>query len=163
VSHDKHLHVNFSPVKLPPDQPDGGGPTPEAEGRLRKEMEHDNCGFRKVEILPGNIGYLKFDMFGDAGHLRPTLVAAMGFLAHVDAIIYDMRENGGGDPKMVAMACTYLFDKPTHLNDLYDRKEDKTTQYWTLPYVPGTPLPTSRLRSHRARAPSPAQRSSPTT
>ena len=141
VSHDKHLRVNFSPVKLPPDPPDGGGPTPAQIADFRKEMEHDNCGFRKVEILPGNIGYLKFDMFADADFCGPTLVSAMEFLAHVDAIIYDMRENGGGDPKMVALACTYLFDKPTHLNDLYDRKEDKTTQYWTLPYVPGTRLP----------------------
>ena len=41
---------------------------------------------------------------------------------------------------MVAMISSYLFDKPTHLNDLYNRKEDFTTQYWTLPYVPGTTL-----------------------
>jgi hypothetical protein len=141
VSHDKHLRVNFSPVKLPPDPPDDSGPTPAQIADYRKEMEHDNCGFRKVEILPGNIGYLKFNMFADSDACGPTLVAAMGFLAHVDAIIYDMRENGGGDPKMVALACSYLFDKPTHLNDLYDRHEDKTTQYWTLPYVPGTRLP----------------------
>lgn len=140
VSHDKHLRVNFSPVKTPADgRPDG--PTPDQKATFRKDMERDNCGFRKIEILPGNIGYLKFDFFGDPNVCGPTLVAAMGFLAHVDAIIYDMRENGGGDPKMVAMACTWLFDKPTHLNDLYDRKEDKTTQYWTLPYVPGTLLP----------------------
>jgi hypothetical protein len=139
VSHDRHLRVNFSPVKNPPDNDDG--PTQEQKADDRKQMEHDNCGFRKVEILPGNIGYLKFDFFGDPDVCGPSLVSAMGFLAHVDAIIYDMRENGGGDPAMVAMACTYLFDKATHLNDLYDRKEDKTTQYWTLPYVPGTLLP----------------------
>lgn len=142
VSHDKHLRVNFSPVKLPPDPPNGGGPTPEQIADFRKDMEQNNCGFRKVEILPGNIGYLKFDMFADADICGSTLVAAMQFLAHVDAIIYDMRENGGGDPRMVALACTYLFDKPTHLNDLYTRKDDKTDQYWTLPYVPGTLLPT---------------------
>jgi C-terminal processing protease CtpA/Prc len=64
----------------------------------------------------------------------------MNFLAHVDAIVFDLRENGGGDPKMVAMISSYLFDKPTHLNDLYNRKEDFTTQYWTLPYVPGAML-----------------------
>ena len=38
------------------------------------------------------------------------------------------------------MISSYLFDKPTHLNDLYNRKEDFTTQYWTLPYVPGNTL-----------------------
>jgi len=141
VSHDKHLHVNFSAVKLPPDPPDGDGPTPAQIADYRKDMERDNCGFRKVEILPGNIGYLKFDFFGDPDVCGSTLVAAMGLLSHADAIIYDMRQNGGGDPRMVALACTWLFDKPTHLNDLYNRKEDKTTQYWTLPYVPGTRLP----------------------
>ena len=41
---------------------------------------------------------------------------------------------------MVAMISSYLFDKPTHLNDLYNRQEDFTQQYWTLPYVPGTSL-----------------------
>src|SRR5438045_8293655 len=64
----------------------------------------------------------------------------MNYLAHVDAIIFDLRENSGGDPRMVEMVSSYLFDKPTHLNDLYNRKEDFTTQYWTLPYVPGATL-----------------------
>ena len=64
----------------------------------------------------------------------------MNFLGHVDAIIFDLRDNRGGDPKMVAMIASYLFDDATHLNDLYNRKEDSTTQYWTLPYVPGEML-----------------------
>jgi len=64
----------------------------------------------------------------------------MNFLANVDAAIFDLRENGGGDPKMVQTVASYLFDKPTHLNDLYNRKDDKTTQYWTLPYLPGSRL-----------------------
>ena len=41
---------------------------------------------------------------------------------------------------MVDMVASYLFDKPTHLNDLYYRKDDKSTQYWTLPYLPGPRL-----------------------
>ena len=151
VSHDKHLHVIYNPFESPADHP-GDEPTPEEKARYQKDMERDNCGFEKVEILPGNIGYLKFNMFADADVCGATAAAAMGFLAHVDAIIFDMRENGGGDPKMVALMCSYLFDKPTHLNDLYDRKEDSTTQYWTLSYLPGTRLPTQPvfvLTSHR--------------
>jgi hypothetical protein len=135
VSHDKHLGVNYSPVKLPPE---GQKPDPEGEARFRKMLERTNCTFQKVEILPRNIGYLKFNAFPDPTICGSTVVAAMNFLAHVDAVIFDLRENGGGDPKMVAMISSYLFDKPTHLNDLYNRKEDFTTQYWTLPYVPGT-------------------------
>jgi len=38
---------------------------------------------------------------------------------------------------MVAGISSYLFAEPTHLNDLYNRKEDKTTEYWTLRDVPG--------------------------
>jgi C-terminal processing protease CtpA/Prc len=103
-------------------------------------MERMNCGFDKVEILSGNVGYLKFNMFADPDMCGPTAVAAMNFLANVAAIIFDLRENGGGDPKMIAFISTYLFSEATHLNDLWERKGDVTHQYWTLPYVPGKHL-----------------------
>jgi hypothetical protein len=141
VSHDHHLRVTFSPVKLPPDSDGQQGPTSEQLAAMSKQMMRDNCGFRKAEYLPGNIGYLKLDFFGDPDVCGPTLVAAMNFLANADAIIFDLRENVGGDPRMVALVCTYLFDKSTHLNDLYFRKENETTQYWTLSYVPGPRMP----------------------
>jgi len=150
VSHDKHLHVNYSAVKMP-ERPKDTKPSPEEVARERKEMEQMNCGFEKVEHLPGNVGYLKFDFFADPDICGPTAVAAMNFLANVDAIIFDLRENGGGDPKMVAFISTYLFDEPTHLNDLWERKGDVTHQYWTLPYVPGKRLggkPVYVLTSH---------------
>jgi retinol-binding protein 3 len=136
VSHDKHLHVDFSPFKVPP----RGKPTPEDEARFHQQMEHDNCGFNKIEILQNNIGYIKFDGFMDASFCGPTVVAAMGFVAHTDAIIFDLRQNGGGQPAMVTMIASYLFDQPTHLIDIYNRKEDSTTQNWTLSYLPGTRL-----------------------
>src|SRR5580704_8336865 len=138
VSHDKHLRVDFSPAAMP-ERPEGP-PDADAIAQYRKEMERMNCGFDKMEILSGNVGYLKFDMFADPEVCGPTAVAAMGFLANVDAIIFDLRENGGGDPKMVALVSTYLFSKPTHLNDLWERKTDTIQQYWTLAYVPGKRL-----------------------
>ena len=136
VSHDKHLRVDFSPFKMPP----RGEPTPEDEARFHQQMEHDNCAFDKVEILPNNIGYVKFDGFMDASFCGPTVVAAMGFVAHTDAIIFDLRQNGGGQPAMVTLIASYLFDRPTHLIDIYNRKEDSTTQNWTLSYLPGPRL-----------------------
>jgi len=148
VSHDKHLNVIYTPFKQPPEQ---HGPSAEDEARMRKEMQQINCGFEKVEILPGNIGYLKFNMFADPDVCGATAIAAMNFLAHVDAIIFDLRENGGGDPAMIALISTYLFDESTHLNDLYTRKDDSTAQYWTLPFVPGSRLggkPAFVLTSH---------------
>ena len=137
VSHDKHLHVMFSPEVLPKGEPKR---TPDDEAQRRTELERDNCAFEKVERLPSNIGYLKFNAFLDPVICGPTAMAAMNFLGNVDAIIFDLRANGGGDPKMIAFISTYLFGEPTHLNDLYNRKEDSTTQYWTMPYVPGKRL-----------------------
>jgi hypothetical protein len=137
VSHDKHLHVDFSPYKMPPRHE----PTPEDEARFHEQMEHENCAFKKVEILPNNIGYIKFDAFMDAGFCGPTVNAAMAFIAHADALIFDIRQNGGGQPQMVALIASYLFDHPTHLIDIYNREEDSTQQDWTASYLPGPRLP----------------------
>ncbi len=136
VSHDKHLRVNFNPFKMPAQTE----PTPEDEARFQKQMARDNCAFRKVEVLPNNIGYIKFDGFMDASFCGPTVVAAMGFIAHTDAVIFDLRQNGGGQPAMVTLIASYLFDHPTHLIDIYNRKENSTTQNWTLSYLPGPRL-----------------------
>ncbi|HTB95503.1 MAG TPA: S41 family peptidase [Terracidiphilus sp.] len=133
VSHDKHLRVDFNPFKMPPPHP----PTPEDEENFHHQMERMNCAFDKVEILPNNIGYIKFNGFMDAGFCGATVNAAMGFVAHTDALIFDIRENGGGQPAMVTLIASYLFDQPTHLIDIYNRHEDTTTQNWTLSYLPG--------------------------
>jgi retinol-binding protein 3 len=138
VSHDRHLHVMFSPAPLP--DFDSQKPDSKREAEKRKEMERMNCGFNKAELLEGNVGYLKFDFFADPAVCGPTVVAAMNFLANVDAIIFDLRENGGGDPKMVAFVSSYLFAGRTHLNDLWTRQGDVTEQFWTDPYVPGKRL-----------------------
>jgi retinol-binding protein 3 len=139
VSHDKHLRVNFSPHVLPQGNP-GENHDPQMEARMRKQALENNCFFEKAERLASNIGYLKFNAFPDPDVCGPTATAAMNFLGNVDAIIFDLRDNHGGDPAMVALISTYLFDQPTHLNDLYNRKEDSTSQFWTLPYVPGKRL-----------------------
>ena len=140
VSNDLHLRVNFSPVAVP--APPSAMPEPNAEARerYRQQMARVNCGFEKVEILPGNVGYLKFNVFAEPAVCGPTASAAMNFLQHVDALVVDMRENGGGSPAMVAYVTSYLFEMPTHLNDLYNRAEDTTRQWWTLPHVPGERL-----------------------
>jgi retinol-binding protein 3 len=137
VSHDKHLAVSFSIRPIPKGD---AAPSAEDEARIRTQLERGNCAFERAERLPPNIGYLKFNGFPQPDVCGPTATAAMNFLGHVDALIIDLRDNGGGDPSMVAYISSYLFDKPTHLNDLYNRKEDSTSQFWTLPYVSGPSL-----------------------
>jgi retinol-binding protein 3 len=142
VSHDRHLRVDFSPSRLPelPTQP--APPSPTQLAARRALLERDNCAFERVERLSGNIGYLKFNAFMDPEVCGATASAALDFLANVDALIIDLRDNGGGDPQMVAFVASYLFDHATHLNDLWQREGNTTTQFWTLAYVPGKRLTT---------------------
>ena len=136
VSHDKHLRVNFSPARLP----DGPRePTPEVIARQRRQIQADNCGFVKVEHLPTNIGYVKFNMFADTASCGATASAAMNFVTNSDALIVDLRDNGGGSPAMVAYVCSYLFSQRTHLNDLWTRRGNSTEEFWTRD-VPGKRL-----------------------
>ena len=145
VSKDLHLNVNFSPVPLPPPpaqaaQP--GPPPPAVLEQMRRQMGQVNCGFEKLEILPGNVGYLKFNMFANPNICGATATTAMAFLENVNALIVDMRDNGGGDPAMVAHVTTYLFAERTHLNDLWTRSTGETREWWTNPELPGKRLAT---------------------
>ena len=153
VSHDKHLRVHYSHAKLPV-RPEGNHePTAEDRDRMRRFCGAINGGFEKVERLEGNVGLLKFNGFVPPEFAGETAVAAMNFLASSDALIVDLRENGGGDPAMVALICSYLFGaEQVHLNDLYFRPANETQQFWTLSYVPGRRYegkPVYVLTSHR--------------
>jgi len=140
VSHDLHLGVVWDPEQ-PPEQPDGPPPA-DQQARFAAQLRRDNYCFRKVEHLPGNVGYLKLDCFAPAEFGGGAAVAAMGFLSGSDALIFDLRENGGGSPSMIQLLTSYLMPtEPTHLNDFYIRKGDKTRQFWTQAWVPGTRLP----------------------
>jgi len=141
VSHDRHLRVNFSPSPMP--ERNQSGPTPEQMEQMRRQMERQNCGFVKAELLDGNVGYLKFDFFADPEICGPTASAAMNFLANADALIIDLRDNGGGSPKMVTYMCSYLFSQRTHVNDLWTRRTNSTEEFWTHD-VPGKRLADNR-------------------
>ena len=137
VSHDKHLRVMYSARATPPET-ERREPSPEEQARQLEFLRTINFGFEKVERLAGNVGYLDLRGFLPAQLGAETVVAAMNFVANTDALIIDLRRNGGGDPAMVALISSYLFGaEPVHLNDLYFRPDNTTRQWWTLPYVPG--------------------------
>jgi C-terminal processing protease CtpA/Prc len=105
-------------------------------------MKRSNFGFREVKILEGNIGYLDLRGFSDVAYAGETAVAAMNFLSNSDALIIDLRHNGGGSPRMIQLISSYLFgSEPVHLNNFYWRPTDTHSQTWTLPHVPGTRRP----------------------
>jgi hypothetical protein len=143
VSHDKHLHVDYS-----------WEPVLEGHnGRTRERPESGTFGFDQVERLPGNIGYLDLTRlpFSDAAAKRAEEV--MSSFAGSAAMIIDLRGNGGGRPAMEKLVASYLFGAtPVHLDDLYFRSTGETQQLWTLADVPGRRMPDVDLyllTSHR--------------
>jgi tetratricopeptide (TPR) repeat protein len=120
----------------------GSGSDPLLDQYLRTlEGESENYGFQKIEVLEGNIGYVDFRYFASPVKATDRVVAAMSFLKYTDAIIYDLRKNGGGNPEMIQLMCSYLFDKKIHLNSLYWRDGDRIVEYWTLDQIEGVRLP----------------------
>lgn len=141
ISNDKHLGVMFNPGQAKQLAEDKGN-LEEDENRWNESLKKQNYGFRKVEILPGNIGYIDMTNFANPKFSKDAVASAMGFISNTEAIIFDMRYNGGGDPAGVQLICSYLFDgEPVHLNDLYYRPENKTEEYWTLKEVAGKKRP----------------------
>jgi hypothetical protein len=139
VSKDRHLRVMYDPEAVKRlREAEKSGPDPERRKEMLKQQRRRNFGFEQVEILPGNIGYLELLSFSGTPEAGETATAAMNFLSNSDAVIIDLRRNGGGSPSMIQLISSYLFEpEPKHLNSFYWRPKDETTQTWTLPHVPG--------------------------
>jgi hypothetical protein len=134
---DGHLHIAFEPgmakeLEKPPLS---------EEERKQQQRERElpwlldiNFAFQKLEILPGNIGYVRIDGFAPLfPEAKPILNGAFQFLKNTKAIIVDLRYNGGGDPTMVNQVESYFFGKKTHLLNIIDRGNNKTHELYADP------------------------------
>lgn len=137
IGRDKHLGVAFSYDSIPISS-DQKEPSPEERERFRRMASSINFGFEKVERLNGNIGYMELDGFVTTELGAETAIAAMQFLANTDALIIDLRYNGGGVPGTSQLISSYFFSEtPVYLHSIYWREGNRTEQFWTLPYLPG--------------------------
>lgn len=133
-TNDLYLTVRASAQPLPDISPE---PTPEMEKRMLDRLKASNFGIRKIEALPGNIGYIDLRMFAPVDAARDIVGAAMQVVADTDALIVELRSNGGGDPHTVGLMSSYLFDKRTHLDDMVWRQDGRRESFWTQDEVPG--------------------------
>lgn len=137
VCKDAHLRVRYSEQPFPV-RKEAAEPSKAEIAQAQKQSRIANVGFEKVERLTGNVGYLKFNYFAEGSEMERPCKAAFDFLGDTDALIIDVRDNGGGSPDGVRHICSYLFgEKPVHLNDLYFREGNQTLEFWTLKSVPG--------------------------
>ena len=118
-NHDRHLEVGYSPDVIPVPAA-GHEDSPEDAAAFLAERKRFNFGFETVGRLPCDIGYTR-------------------------ALIIDLRRTHGGDPDSVMMVASYLYDKPTHLNDIWFRDENRLDERWTTDTVTGIRYGQSRL------------------
>jgi C-terminal processing protease CtpA/Prc len=95
-------------------------------------------GVARLERLDGNVVHLALapvlfpvELVGD------TLTAALHVVAGAAALLLDLRDNHGGDPRTVALVCGHLLDEQTHLVTMQQRDPAKSIQSWTPAWVPG--------------------------
>lgn len=134
VSRDRHLRIIYDPAGLPQRS---GPPTAEERARRLADERRQNFGFRRVERLDGNVGYIELLGFSGAEEVAEAAVPAMNFVANTDALIFDLRRNGGGSPVTIGLLSSYLFDRVVHLNDFYIRETDTRRQFFTSADVQG--------------------------
>ncbi|MDO6813782.1 S41 family peptidase [Tenacibaculum soleae] len=147
LSHDLHLKVNFEPKKIAQSKR-----VITKEIKLKRDkmmamkMAEINFGFTETKVLNGNIGYLNLRMFADMKYAKETAIAAMSFLKNTNAIIIDLRNNGGGVPNMMQLLASYFTDKkPVLLSNFYERKTNNKTQLLTFENIDGKRKTNTRL------------------
>jgi len=130
---DKHLRIYFGP------NPDDLNDDDRNFQRIINQLENkrNNFGLNKIEILDGNIGYMKINSVMYSEEVMETVTAALKFLSNTYSIIFDLRENRGGDPGYMAYLFSYFFKEATHINSIYWRDRDRTDEFWTQETVHG--------------------------
>ena len=136
---DAHLALRFDPEeKRAPGQP--ASPALSADERARQVSAFNrqmNYGFKAIQFFPGNVCALKFDYF-DAflAYSGPVVDAALGSLVNCDAVILDLRENGGGSGEMVERIARVFFRERTLIGTSYDRLTDTSSDEYIDPAPP---------------------------
>lgn len=134
VSKDKHLRILYNPAGIAGTQPPV---TAEERARRVAAEARNNYGLHRAERLDGNIGYIELRGFSGSPEAGKVVAGAMNLLANTDALIFDLRRNGGGSPLTIGFISSYLFNKPVHLNDFYVRETGRRQSFHTSETVDG--------------------------
>lgn len=126
ASHDRHMYINVDPAQYaaataPAARDDGAG---QSNAFWRNLAFENNHGLTEMKVLPGNIRYLKLAPFywvdDESGRAYDD---AMRFLRGGEAIIIDLRGNGGGNGAGVQYLTSHFLSPDTLLQTFYLRGE----------------------------------------
>jgi tetratricopeptide (TPR) repeat protein len=125
ITYDKHL--NFR-VMVPSDVGEKAAGSLHHPVRYFRLRAKENTGFYKLDWIEPRIGYVDLRRFYSFDQAKDMAVAAMRFLANAQAIIVDVRENGGGSGDYLS---SYFLPYPTQLSGSYSRQTGSLTESWT--------------------------------
>ena len=125
---DHHFLVTWTPPEQSPSahqSAQDSGPAMSLETLARRNA----YGFHKVEMLPGAIGYLDITTFADFSFSSPNeparaaADAALALMSTADAIIIDLRNNGGGSPNMVGYLVSAFTPPGTDIYNTFKHRD----------------------------------------
>lgn len=125
LSSDRHLRVGFG--GQPMQMRRGGPPSPEMLAQLRRQ----NGAIPEVRILDGNIGYLVVNSQLPIEAAKDAIGAAFAFLHNTDAMILDLRANGGGSGYPAYWMSYFSEGPPYVVNTVHWRKDDRVQEFKT--------------------------------
>lgn len=131
INPDRHLALSYVPELPAPASSASPQPlTPEERARRDSVFNRQmNFGFKNVSFLNGNIGYIRLDYFDSyLNYSSPVVDASMQFFKNSDALIIDLRENGGGSGDMVNYVAGFFFKERTLTGSSYNRLTDSTAE-----------------------------------
>ena len=123
VAHDKHLGIRHDPdeqVRLAA-RPAGAGAddAPPSDEELRQATKF-NHGILELKVLQGNIRYMELlGFFWGGQKTEEAYDNAMRFLRDGDAVIIDLRRNGGGSPDAVRYLISHFVEANRPLVTFY--------------------------------------------
>lgn len=91
-----------------------------------KPVNEFDVGLISGKTDQNKIGYLRFDKFSGDTKSKDRIANAMKELEGASSLIIDLRENGGGDPNLVAFLSSYFLEKNTHLWSILDSSGSTT-------------------------------------
>ena len=112
ISKDGHLGIIYDPVMVSALKgEEETGEKGDSYEKITAESERwNNYGFKELKILEGNIGYLDLRTFFSLKYAGQTAAAAMNFFSDCNALIIDLRRNGGGWDDMVTFLASYFIN-----------------------------------------------------
>jgi C-terminal processing protease CtpA/Prc len=121
VTDDKHIIVWYSEAP----NAKNSQPTAAQIAAANRFFRYVDYGYNGSARLAGNIGYVALGGFADLPKAKSTIDAAMSLVNPTEALIVDMRGNGGGDSDTVNYLLAYFFSRPVEATTAIQRTGGK--------------------------------------